>query len=98
MVDVFLVTATTCPATFAAFEIIAHDSGRGAGHQNYAVPLEWLEQIGAIETELQALREASLTDFETVCIGEQTEAQTIVTRQGITLADRLLQRFFEEFV
>lgn len=36
-----LVTATSHPNIFEAFENISHDCGASAGHSNYAVPPEW---------------------------------------------------------
>ena len=43
------------------------------------------------------LRSTADGDFETLCIGEQEEAQEIVARLRLQDADELLLRFSEEF-
>lgn len=97
MTDVLLVTAKSHPALFDAFERISHDQGRQAGHKNYAVPLAWEAKLPGIERALHRLLLTAPRDFETLCIGEQEEAQLIVARRGLQDADELLLRFSEEF-
>lgn len=98
--DVYLITKELHPGLFAAFELISHDCGRQAGHTNYAVPLEWVERIekdGGIDDQLQALRAEADSDFECLCIGDDTEMQAVVDAYHLQTANELLQRFFEEF-
>lgn len=94
MTDVVLITAENYPVIFRAFEMISHDCGRQAGHQNYAVPMEFNNDLGFINYVLSRLKE---DEFSVLCIGEQTEAELIVKQYGLTKADKLLQEFFEEF-
>ena len=97
MTDVFLVTANNFPTVFKAFELISHDCGRQAGHVNYAVPRTWWSVIQEIERDLAKILEDADSDFECLCTGDEDERQRIVTDYRITLADKLLQEFFEEF-
>lgn len=97
MTDVILVTKGNFPTIFKAFELISHDCGRQVGHINYAVPMVWEKSLHTVENCLKHLYDKVYVDFETLCIGEQSEAQDIVSQYKIELADGLLQRFFEEF-
>ena len=94
MTDVYVITASNFPTIFAAFEMISHDGGRQAGHQNYAVPLEYEKNLPVIDHALRMLTEVELN---VLCIGEQSEAAAIVDRYGLRTSDELLQRFSEEF-
>jgi len=95
MTDVFLVTKNNYPAIFKAFELISHDCGRQAGHINYAVPLSWQSVIGEIDRDLANLLQNAKSDFECICIGEESEKDKII--KYYRLVDKLLQEFFEEF-
>ena len=95
--DVTLITKVSHPTLFAAFELISHDSGRQAGHRNYAVPDHYAPFLATMEAQLAPLRRDADLDFETLCIGEGTESELIVARYELTHIDELLQRFFEEF-
>ena len=95
--DVFLVTESELPSLFKAFELISNDCGRQAGHINYAIPLSWKSVIVEIERDLKNLLEDADSDFECLCIGEETERDAVVKGHRLTLADKLLQEFFEEF-
>lgn len=97
MTDVILITKGNFPTIFKAFELVSHDCGRQAGHINYAVPMGWENSLHTIENRLKHLLETADSDFETLCIGEQSEAKDIVSQYKLELADGLLQRFFEEF-
>ena len=96
VMDVILITEKEFPFVFKAFETIAHDNGAQAGHINYAISMSWKSTIGAIEDDLKALYEDVYSEFETLCIGEEFERQRIVVYRRLTLADKLLQEFFEE--
>ena len=95
--DVIVITAKSHPTLFAAFELISHDCGRQAGHQNYAVPVEYQSRLPGIEHNLARLLADADSDFECLCIGEQTESRQIVADYKLDVTDELLQRFFEEF-
>lgn len=95
--DVLLVTKLEYPALFKAFELISHDCGRQAGHENYAIPLTWKSTIRAIEMNLANILMSADSDFECLCIGEEVEQQRIVIDYRIPLVDELLTEFFEEF-
>lgn len=95
-VDVILITAENYPAIFKAFEMISHDSGNQAGHINYAINMVWSSVIKEIEHDLAEMLLDADGDFECLCIGEEIERQLIVQNYRITLADKLLQEFFEE--
>jgi hypothetical protein len=97
MTDVFLVTVTNYPTIFKAFELISHDSGRQAGHENYAVPKSWLSVINEIERDLTNLLQDADSDFECLCTGDDEDRNRVVHGYRLTLADKLLQQFFEEF-
>jgi len=92
-----VITAASHPALFAAFELISHDTGRQAGHQNYAIPLEYTTHLTAIEGRLAELRTTVECDFETLCIGEEMEMEQVARAHGLEYSNTLLQRFFEEF-
>lgn len=94
MTDVVVITSDNFPVLFRAFETISHDCGRQAGHKNYAVPMSYEKDLPTINEFLRRLTNEQL---ETLCIGEQTEAQKLLTNAGLKMADELLQRFFEEF-
>jgi hypothetical protein len=96
IMDVILITEKEFPFVFKAFEMIAHDNGAQAGHTNFAISMSWKSTIGAIEDDLKALHEEADLDFETLCIGERDLQREVVINRRLTLADKLLQEFFEE--
>ena len=95
--DALLITKIEYPTIFKAFELISNDCGRQAGHTNYVIPLTWKNVISEIEKNLKNLFNDAETDFETLCIGEESERKAIVKEYRIILVDKLLQEFFEEF-
>ena len=97
--DVTLVTKTSHPAIFAAFELISHDGGRQAGHQNYVVPLAEFTpaQLDDFDLQLMRLSRDADSDFDCLCTGDEEERNRIVKDYNLADVDRLLQRFFEEF-
>jgi hypothetical protein len=94
--DIILITEKEFPFLFKAFEMISHDNGGQAGHTNYAISMSWKSTIHEIEHDLKELHEDADSDFECLCIGEETEREWVVINRRITLADKLLQEFFEE--
>lgn len=95
--DVIVITEQSHPTLFKAFELISHDCGRQAGHTNYCVPDHYDALLPLAEQVLAGLLKHSAEEFETLCIGEQSESQAIVQKYGLLRTDELLQRFFEEF-
>lgn len=97
-----VVTAATHPRLHAAFEIISHDRGSGAGHATYSVPQEWVGSIDDVESYLVTLVDA---DLQTLCIGEESDMMEIVRREGTAtskrslaeLASEMLNAFFEDW-
>ncbi len=94
--DKMLITKEEFPAIFAAFEKISHDSGAQAGHTNYVIDMSWKSTIQEIERDLAKLLEEADSDFDILCIGDEEERIDVVRGHRITLADKLLQEFFEE--
>ena len=90
------ITALSHPTLFRAFETISHDCGRQAGHEVYTVPHPWDAVVPVADTALASL---SASDFETVCIGETTEAEEIIHNSTLDMemVGELLDAFFEEF-
>ena len=95
--DVIVITKDSHPAIFAAFELISHDCGRQAGHQNYAIPMECASNLDEIEADLTTLRTEADSDFECLCIGEASESERVVKDYKLEHVDWLLQAFFEEY-
>lgn len=96
MTDWLIVTANTYRNLFMAFETISHDSGGGAGHDNYSVHPAWRDQLPLAEAALSTLTGDRAPvgapppegqpdpyldgDFCTFCIGEQNAMMAIAAR------------------
>ena len=94
--DKVLITRENYPTIFEAFELIAHDNGAQAGHQNYVMSLEWERLLKEIEKKLKNLREKADLDFECLCNGDDDERLRIVKDYHLEGPDKFLQDFFEE--
>jgi hypothetical protein len=103
MVDFVLVTEQSHPNLFKAFETISHDSGGGAGHDNYSVHPAWAPYLTEAETALAGLsggRDGDDLDgdFSTFCIGDVVDMSRIAARsRELTRTLVLLNSFFEDW-
>lgn len=88
------VTADRWPHLHSAFEMVSHDNGSGAGHARYSVPIEHEHLIQPAERGLTGLTYDQIT---VLAIGEQSEAEALVTNEDLKLAHHLLDMFFEDF-
>lgn len=101
MINWLVVTVNTYRNLFMAFETISHDSGGGAGHDNYSVHPAWRDQLAVAEAALSTLtgeREPATDEFEAFCIGEEGEHDDIAARSTtLLMTSKLLTSFFNDW-
>lgn len=92
--DKLLITKRNYPTLFKALEKISDDAGNQAGHTNYAIDMDWKEDLSEVESYLSGLTEEQL---DTISIGEDTEREGLVLEGGkyAISADHILQQAFE---
>lgn len=89
------VTARSHPKVYQALDLISHDQGAGAGHDTYAVPIEYEDKLPAIESALGTIHP---TQFQTFCIGDEAVQKRIAaTCPELSDASNFLDAFFEDF-
>lgn len=94
MMGKYTVSPDNFPHTFEALDTLSHDCG-GRCHPSYEIPDTWLDKLPAIESGLSTLTEDERITFS--CGDEDDMAQIALRSDGLALAHRLLNDWFDDF-